>query len=165
MCKGTSIEVSTDASELQESVMPGFIDNVQAEDFPFLGGHGFFGLGKTEPPILPETSIEVPTDASDFARMRQAPPLPLPEELYNVMGEEPKQERQGMIETPLFAALPTVQFLRGRAKCRRYENKGTCVSKNYMITWRNTHITEVAETSQYCVIFEQPRCYICNVSV
>ena len=117
--------------------------------FLFWGGHGFFGLGKTEPPILPETSIEVSTDAFDFARMRQAPPLPLPEGLYNVMGEEPKQERQGMIETPLFAALPTVQFLRGRAKCRRYENKGTCVSKNYMITWRNTHITEVAETSQY----------------
>ena len=50
------------------------------------------------------------------------------------------------------SSCPRCEVLRGRAKCRRYENKGTCVSKNYMITWRNTHITEVAETSQYATL-------------
>ena len=50
---------------------------------------------------------------------------------------------------PTMQLCPQCEVLRGRAKCRGYENKGTGVSKNYMITWRNTHITEVAEISQY----------------
>ena len=58
---------------------------------------------------------------------------------------------------PTMQLCPQCEVLHGRTKCRKYENKGTCVSKNYIITWRDTHITEVAETSQYCIIFEQPR--------